>query len=63
MKITRILPKKIAIGWQEYDLARTDRQLEYHKTMVRVFEEMSDEGHTELRRLKGGKRCWQDGVP
>jgi len=55
MKITRILPEKLAIGWQEYDLARKDGQLEYHKTMVRVLEEMSDEGHTELRRLKGDK--------
>ena len=55
MKITRILPEKLAIGWQEYDLARTDGQLEYHKTMVRVLEEMSDEGHAELQHLKGGK--------
>ena len=55
MKITRILPGKLAIGWQEYDLARTDGELEYHKTMVRVLEEMSDEGGTELQRLKGGK--------
>ena len=54
MKITRILPKKIAIGWQEHDLARTDGILEFHKTMVRVLEDMSDHGHAELRRLKGG---------
>jgi len=54
MKITRILPKKFAIGWQEHDLARTDGKLEFHKTMVRVLEEMSDQGHAELRRLKGG---------
>ena len=55
VKITRILPEKLAIGWQEYDLARTDGQLEYHKTMVRVLEEMSDQGHEELQHLKGGK--------
>ncbi len=54
MKVTRILPKKLAIGWQESDLARTDGELEHHKTMVRVLEEMSDQGHAELRRLKGG---------
>ena len=54
MKITRILPKKFAIDWQKYDLGRTDGELEYHKTMVRVLEEMSDQGHAELRRLKGG---------
>jgi len=55
MKITRILPKKFAIDWQKYDLARTDGKLEYHKTMVSVLEEMSDQGHAELRHLKGGK--------
>ena len=54
MKITGILTKKIAIGWQEHDLARTDGKLLYHKTMVRVLEEISDHGHAELRRLKGG---------
>ena len=54
MKITRILPKKFAIDWQKYDLARTDGELEYHKTMVRVLEDISDQGHAELRRLKGG---------
>ncbi len=52
MKITRILPKKIAIGWEEHDLARTDGKLLYHKTMVRVLEETSEHGHAELRRLK-----------
>ena len=54
MKLTRILPEKFAIGWQEYDLARTDDQLEYHRSMAKVFEKMSEEGHSELRRLKGG---------
>jgi len=56
MKITRILPKKLAKGWQEYNLNRTRRQLEYHRVMVRVFEEMEREGIEELHRLKGGKK-------
>jgi len=54
MKVTKLLPRKLAISWQEYDLARTDGQLEYHRAMVRGLEEMSEEGHAELRRLKGG---------
>ena len=54
MKLTKILPKPLAIGWQKYDLERTDGELEYHKTMVRVLEKMSDQGHAELRRLNGG---------
>ena len=51
MKITRILPKKLAKGWQEYDLNRTRGQLEYHRAMVRVLEDMEREGSDELRRL------------
>ena len=52
MKITRILPKPLAIYYQEYDLNRTDGQLEYYRGMVRVLEERSEDGHVELRRLK-----------
>ena len=56
MKITRILPKKLAKGWQEYDLNRTLSQLEYHRAMVQVLEEKELEGSEELHRLKGGKK-------
>ena len=52
MKITRILPKPIAIYYQEYDLNKVDGYLEYYKSMVRVLEERSREGHAELRRLQ-----------
>jgi len=52
MKITRILPKPLAIAYQEHDLNRTDGQLEYYKAMVRFLEERSEEGHAELCRLK-----------
>jgi len=53
MKVTKLLPRKLAITWQEYDLARTDGQLEYLRAKVSVLDEMSNEGHAELRRLKG----------
>jgi len=55
MKVTKLLPRKLAIGWQEYDLSRTDDKLEYHRAIVSALEEMSNDGHAELRRLKGGK--------
>ena len=55
MKITRMLPRKLAIGWQEYDLNRTEGELAYHEAMAKVLKEMSDEGHAKLRRLEGGK--------
>ena len=54
MKITRILPKPIAIYYQEYDLNKVDEYLEYYQAMVRVLEQRSQEGHEELRRLKEG---------
>ena len=53
MKITRILPKPFAIAYQEYDLNRTDAQLEYYRGMARVLEQRSQEGHAELQRLRG----------
>ena len=52
MKITKILPKSLAIYYQEYDLNRTDGTLEYYRGMVRVLEERSQQGHEELERLK-----------
>ena len=55
MKLTRILPRKLAMEWQRYDLVRTDSELEYHQGMAKYLQERSDEGHTELKRLKGGQ--------
>jgi len=52
MKITRILPKPLAIYYQEYDLRKTDDYLEYYRRMVQVLDERSREGHEELHRLK-----------
>jgi len=54
MKITKILPRNLAIGYQEYDLSKTDSKLEYYRAWVRVLEERSQEGHEELHRLKEG---------
>jgi len=55
MKLTRIIPKVLAIEWQRYDLAHVDGELEYHKAMAKYLQESSDEGHEELERLRGGK--------
>jgi len=44
--------KPLAIFYQEYDLNRTDGELEYYQAMVRVLEERSQQGHEELERLK-----------
>ena len=52
MKITRILPKLLAIGFQECDLNKVEGYLKYHSEMVRVFEERVVQGRTELERLR-----------
>ena len=51
MKLTRILPKFLAKSYQEEDLRRAETHLQYHKGMVRVFEERCQEGREELNRL------------
>ena len=53
MKLTRILPRVLAIEWQRYDLAHVDSKLEYHKAMASCLQKLSEEGHAEMRRLKG----------
>ncbi len=52
MKITKILPKPFAIGWQEYDLNKVEALLQYHKTIVQNLEQRLGEGQEELQRLR-----------
>ena len=56
MKITRILPKSLAIAYQEYDLNKAESYLEYHEAMARVFREHVEDGRVELRRLQENTR-------
>ncbi len=51
MKLTRILPKFLGKSYQEEDLRRAEIHLQYHRGMVRVFEQRCDEGRKELERL------------
>jgi len=55
LKLTRILPRKLAVSWQEYDLNRTDSYLAYYEAMAKGYKQMSEEGHAELKRLEGGE--------
>ena len=54
MKFTRILPRKLAIRWQEYDLRRTDDYLAYYEELSQIYRQASEDGHAELERLKRG---------
>jgi len=53
LRITRILPKPLAIAYQEYTLLRAERYLEYYQMMARNLEERVYYGREELRWLKG----------
>lgn len=55
MKLIKILPKFFVKTYQEKDLGRAEIHLQYHKGIVRVFEELIAEGRTELERLGGSK--------
>ena len=52
MKITRVLPKPLAIAFQEWDLNKAEAYLEYHREMVQIFEDRVAEGREELQRLR-----------
>jgi len=52
MKLTRILPKFLAKTYQEEDLRRAEINLQYHRGMVRFFEDRVAEGRAELERLR-----------
>ena len=51
MKITRILPRFLAIGYQEQDIRRLEGKLAYHKAMSDLYEQLLWDGQDELRRL------------
>ena len=53
MKITRILPNKLAISFQEHSLAKNETELEYYRNRVFTLEQLIQEGYDELTRLRG----------
>ena len=52
MKITRILPKPLAIEFQKHNIHRNETELEYYRLRVRVLEELIQEGYDELNHLE-----------
>jgi hypothetical protein len=40
--------------YQEWDLNRTDYHLASYSALAKIYKGLSDEGHAELQRLKGG---------
>ena len=56
VKITKILPRFLAVGFQEYDLSRSEGLLDYHRSFVAALEEHVAEGRDELARLTEKRR-------
>jgi len=53
MKITRILPKPLAIAWQEYDINRLETYYEYHQMIADNCKSRLYVARNELERLRG----------
>jgi len=53
MKITRILPKPLAIAWQEYDIRQLETHYAYHQMIADNCKARLYEGRHELERLRG----------
>ena len=53
MKITRILPKPLAIAWQEYDIRKLQTYYEYHQIIADNCASRLNEARRELERLRG----------
>ena len=53
MRITRILPKPLAIAWQEYDINKLETYYEYHQQIADNCEARLHIARRELERLRG----------
>ncbi|KER05690.1 hypothetical protein AAA799E16_01656 [Marine Group I thaumarchaeote SCGC AAA799-E16] len=53
MKITRILPKKLAIEFQKHNIEKNKVELEYYRNRVFTLEQLIKEGYDELIQVRG----------
>ena len=53
MKITRILPKPLAIAWQEYDINQLETHYKYHQMIANNCKARLGMAQHELDRLRG----------
>jgi len=51
MKLTRILPKKLALLWQEYDINKMRIRYQYHERMANILRILLEEAEEELQYL------------
>ena len=52
MNLSRIIARRVVQGWREYNLARDESQLEYHKKLADFYEQLVQKGNDDVSRLK-----------
>ena len=52
MNLSRIIARRVVKGWKEYNLARDEAQLEYHKKLADFYEQLVQKGNDDVSRLK-----------
>jgi len=52
MKITRVMPRKLAVAYQEYDIERKKAYYEYYSRRAAGYRQLLDEAYEELARLE-----------
>ncbi len=55
MKITKFLPKPIAITFQKHDIEKKEVELKYYRAHVFTLEQLIQERYQELNRLEETK--------
>ena len=54
MNLSRLLARRIVKGWQEYEIAKAERQSEYSKRKLNFYEQLIEEGkHNGVFREHG----------
>ena len=57
MKITRILPRSLAISFQKHNIERNETELKYYRARAYTLESLVEEGYEELEKLEG--KSWR----
>jgi len=52
MNLSRLIARRVVKGWKEYNLARDEAQLEYHKEMLDTYDQLVEKGRADVNRLK-----------
>jgi len=52
LKITKLLPRSLAIEFQKHNIHRNETELDYYRIRAFTLEQLIQEGYQELNRLE-----------